>query len=48
MAFRVGKPEYKQLFQTHHRRPYPVIVMEADALDPDFKKSPGQKPRKLL
>lgn len=37
-----------QLFQTHHRKPYPVIVLEADVLDPDLKIKPKQKLRNLL
>lgn len=37
MSFSVGKPTVKQLFQMHDRRPYPVIVLEAKVLDPDFE-----------
>lgn len=33
MPFIVGKPKYKQLFQTCPRRSYPVIVIEADVLN---------------
>lgn len=33
MPFTVGKPKYKQLFQTRHRRSYPVIVIEANVLN---------------
>ena len=40
MPFRVGKPKYKQPFQTHRRGLYPVIVIEAGVLYPDFKKRP--------
>lgn len=29
----MGKPKYKQLFQTRPRRSYPVIVIEADVLN---------------